>query len=152
MWTQERRRKEGTDIKIRASIIRETHVILLRKLRWAEQADDIGKTSKTYRIIAIFQGVGFLACFDFRTYFSETYKSIWRVIRTPWTGNRPDTKPLPTQDSAKHTHPCLERDSNPRSQCSSDRRQYVPQTARPLGPATYRIMMVNYWKPTTLNT
>jgi hypothetical protein len=36
-----------------------------------------------------------------------------------------------------HTHPCLERDSNPRSQCSSGRREYVPQTARPLGPASF---------------
>jgi hypothetical protein len=34
------------------------------------------------------------------------------------------------------THPCLEWNSNPRSQCSSGRRQYVPQTARPLEPAT----------------
>jgi len=25
-----------------------------------------------------------------------------------------------------HAHPCLERDSNPRSQCSSGRRPYVP--------------------------
>jgi hypothetical protein len=29
-------------------------------------------------------------------------------------------------------HPCLEYDSNPRSQCSSERRQFMPQTARPL--------------------
>jgi hypothetical protein len=30
------------------------------------------------------------------------------------------------------THPCLEWDSNPRSQCSSGRRQYVIQTTRPV--------------------
>jgi len=30
-------------------------------------------------------------------------------------------------------HPCLEWDSKPRAQFSSGRRQYVPQTARPLG-------------------
>jgi hypothetical protein len=33
------------------------------------------------------------------------------------------------------THPCLEWDSSPRSQCSNGRRQYVPHTARPLGSA-----------------
>jgi hypothetical protein len=32
---------------------------------------------------------------------------------------------------------CLEWDSNKQSQCSSGRRQYVPQTTRPLGPAVY---------------
>jgi hypothetical protein len=31
-----------------------------------------------------------------------------------------------------HTHPCLEWDSNPRSQRSSERRQFMPWTARPL--------------------
>jgi hypothetical protein len=31
-----------------------------------------------------------------------------------------------------HRHPCLECDSNPRSLCSSGRRQFMPQTARPL--------------------
>jgi hypothetical protein len=30
-----------------------------------------------------------------------------------------------------HTHPCLEWDSNPRSQRSSERRQHMPKTARP---------------------
>jgi hypothetical protein len=29
-------------------------------------------------------------------------------------------------------HPCLEWDSNPRSQCLSGRRQFMPETARPL--------------------
>jgi len=33
------------------------------------------------------------------------------------------------------THLCLEWDSNPRSQFSGGRRRYVPQIARPLGPA-----------------
>jgi hypothetical protein len=30
-------------------------------------------------------------------------------------------------------HSCLEWDSNPRSQCSSGQRHFVPQTAQPLG-------------------
>jgi len=41
--------------------------------------------------------------------------------RTPWTGDWPITRPLPTQNSTTQknadTHPCLEWDSNPRSQC-----------------------------------
>jgi hypothetical protein len=50
--------------------------------------------------------------------------------RTPWTGDQPDSRPLPTQDNTtqKHadTHPCTKQDSNLRSQCSSGRRQYLP--------------------------
>jgi hypothetical protein len=34
-----------------------------------------------------------------------------------------------------YRHPCLEWDSNPRSQRSSERRQFMPQTARPLWSA-----------------
>jgi hypothetical protein len=34
-----------------------------------------------------------------------------------------------------HRHPCLKWDSIPRSQCSSDRRQFMPQTPRPLWSA-----------------
>jgi hypothetical protein len=59
--------------------------------------------------------------------------------RTPWTGDRPDARPLPTQDNTiqrnADTHLCPEQDSNLRSQHSSDRRQYLPQTARLLRPA-----------------
>jgi hypothetical protein len=59
--------------------------------------------------------------------------------RTPWTGDRPVARPLPTQDSTiqrnADTYPCLKRDSNPRSQCSSGRKQYVP-----LGPAETEIV------------
>jgi hypothetical protein len=76
----------------------------------------------------------------FRIYFSDIYESIWTGGRTPWTGDQPDSRPLFTQDNTAQknadTHPCLEWDSNPRSQCSSGRRQYVPQTSRPLEPAT----------------
>jgi len=53
--------------------------------------------------------------------------SIWTLGRTPWTGDQPDARPLPTQDNTTQknvdTHPCLERDSNPRSQCSRCWRQ-----------------------------
>jgi hypothetical protein len=54
--------------------------------------------------------------------------------RTPWPRDQPDARPLPTQDNTtqKHAdkHPCSEQDSNLRSQCSSGRSQYLPQTAR----------------------
>jgi hypothetical protein len=50
-------------------------------------------------IIINFQVLGLLACSGFRTYFSETYESIWTVGRTTWTGDRPDARPLPTQDN-----------------------------------------------------
>jgi hypothetical protein len=66
----------------------------------------------------------------FRIYFSETYEFILTFGRTPWTGDRPDARPLPTQDNTTHknadTHPCLEWDSNTRYRCSSGRRQYLP--------------------------
>jgi hypothetical protein len=50
--------------------------------------------------------------------------------RTPWTGNQPIARPLPTQDKTKqnkrtHRHPCLEWDSNPRSQRSNERPKTV---------------------------
>jgi hypothetical protein len=57
---------------------------------------------------------------------SETYESIWTVGRTPWTGDQPNARPLPTHRTAQKnadTHPCLKWDSNPRSQCSSGQRQ-----------------------------
>jgi hypothetical protein len=70
-----------------------------------------------------------LGLFRFRTYFLK----LMNVLdRNPLTGDRPDARPLPTEDNTTQKnadiHPCLEWDSNPRSQCSSGRRQYVPQT------------------------
>jgi hypothetical protein len=60
--------------------------------------------------------------FNFRTLWIY-----WTFGRTPWTGDQPDAKPLPTQDNTTQenadTHPCLEQDSKSRSQCSSGRRQ-----------------------------
>jgi hypothetical protein len=40
-----------------------------------------------------------LCRFRFRIYSSETYESIWTVGMTPWTGDQPDARPLPTQDN-----------------------------------------------------
>jgi hypothetical protein len=52
--------------------------------------------------------------------------------RTPWTSDQPVARPLPTQRATQtqnkrtHRHPCLEWDSNPQSQRSSERRRFMP--------------------------
>jgi hypothetical protein len=54
----------------------------------------------------------------------------YTVGRTPWTGDQPMPRPLPTQRTTHtvnaHRHPRLEGDSNPRSQRSSKWRQFMP--------------------------
>jgi hypothetical protein len=57
----------------------------------------------------------------------------YTVGRTPWTGDQPVANPLPTYWTTqtqnkliKCRHPCLEWDSNPRSQRPSERRQFMP--------------------------
>jgi hypothetical protein len=51
--------------------------------------------------------------------------------KTPWTNDQPVARPLPThgttqtQIKSTHRHPCLEWDSNPRFQRSSERRQFM---------------------------
>jgi hypothetical protein len=50
----------------------------------------------------------------------------------PWTGDQLVARPLPThrttqtQNKRTHRHSCIEWDSSPRSQCSSERRQFMP--------------------------
>jgi hypothetical protein len=52
---------------------------------------------------------------------------LYTVGRTPLTGDQPVARPLPTHRTInEHKHPCLEWDSNPRSQCSRGRRQFMP--------------------------
>jgi hypothetical protein len=57
---------------------------------------------------------------------------LFTVGRTPLTGDQPVAKPLPThrktqtQNKRTHRHPCLKWDSNPWSQCSSERRHSIP--------------------------
>jgi hypothetical protein len=64
-------------------------------------------------------------------------------------GDQSDARPLSTQDNTTHknayTLPCLERDSNLRSQCSSGRREFVPQTAQPLGPVSTVVTYLKYY-------
>jgi hypothetical protein len=60
------------------------------------------------------------------------YLNLYTVGRTPWTGDQPVARPLTTHSTThKHRinvrrHPCLELDSNPRFQCSSGRRWFMP--------------------------
>jgi hypothetical protein len=66
------------------------------------------------------------------------FTNLYTVGRNPWTGDQPVARPLPThkttqtQNKRIHRHPCLNWDSSPRSQRSNERRQFMPQTARPL--------------------
>jgi hypothetical protein len=57
---------------------------------------------------------------------------LYTVCRTPWTGDQPVARSLPTHRIPHkhrinaHRHPFLEWDSNPLSHCSSERRQFMP--------------------------
>jgi hypothetical protein len=48
---------------------------------------------------------------------------LYTVGRNPWTGDQPVGRPRPTHRIKAHRHSCLKWDSNPRSQCLSERRQ-----------------------------
>jgi hypothetical protein len=64
--------------------------------------------------------------------------------RTPWTGDQVVGRPL-SKHRKTHTHikqPCPEWDSNPRSRPPSERRQYMPQIARPPWPAGSSICLL----------
>jgi hypothetical protein len=55
----------------------------------------------------------------------------YTVGRTPWTGDQPVARPLPTHRTTQTQNKCtqtsmFEWDSNPRSQLSSERRQFMP--------------------------
>jgi hypothetical protein len=63
--------------------------------------------------------------FDFGRFFS--FSILYTVGRTPWTGDQPVARPLPTHRTTQtqnkctqYGHPCLELDSNPRSRRSSE--------------------------------
>jgi hypothetical protein len=67
-----------------------------------------------------------------------SYLNFYTVGRTPWMVDQPVAKRLTVHiKQHKHTinadiHPYLKWDSNPRSQCLSGRRHFMPKTARPL--------------------
>jgi hypothetical protein len=54
------------------------------------------------------------------------FLNLHAVGRTPWTGDQPFTRPLPTHRINARRHQCLERNLNPRSQCWSAGRQSLP--------------------------
>jgi hypothetical protein len=60
------------------------------------------------------------------------FLNLYTIGRSPWTGDQPDARPLPTQRTTQtenkrtHRHPCFEWNSNPRSQLSSRRRRFMP--------------------------
>jgi hypothetical protein len=70
--------------------------------------------------------------------------------RTPWTGDQLVARPLPVHKHRKTRthikHPCTRRDSNPQSRPPSDRRLFMPQSARLPRPAhaTVGITKSNY--------
>jgi hypothetical protein len=60
----------------------------------------------------------------------------YTVGRAPWMGDEPVARPLHAHSTAQrintHRHPCLKWYSNPRSQCLSERRQFMLLTVRSL--------------------
>jgi hypothetical protein len=79
----------------------------------------------------------------------------------PWTGDQPVGRPLPThsttqtQNKSIHRHLCFECDSNPRPQCSSEKRQFMPLTAQPPWSAsavtvTYRKFKIKFFGWTSM--
>jgi hypothetical protein len=77
---------------------------------------------------------------------------LYRVGRAPWTRDQPVAMPISihrtTQTQNKGTqyrHPCLEWDSNPWSQRSSEWRQFMPYTARSLWSALRQYSKILNW-------
>jgi hypothetical protein len=50
-------------------------------------------------IIITIQGIDHSRPVPVQNFNSLKYESIWTVGGTPWTGNQPDARPLPTQDN-----------------------------------------------------
>jgi hypothetical protein len=51
---------------------------------------------------------------------------LYIISRTPQTGDQPVARLLPAHRINAHRHPCLECDLKPRSQRSSEQRQFMP--------------------------
>jgi hypothetical protein len=68
--------------------------------------------------------------FQFLDLFTQSVGLLGRGIRPP-QGRYLHTGQHKHRINA-YEHPCLKWDSNPRSQCLSGRRQFMPQTVRPL--------------------
>jgi hypothetical protein len=71
---------------------------------------------------------------------------LYTAGRTPWTGVSPSQGRYLNTEQHKHRinahrYPCLELDSNQRPQCSSKRRRFMSQTARPLWSAQQSLLL-----------
>jgi hypothetical protein len=73
---------------------------------------------------------GFTALVNHDRFFS--FLILYTVGRTPWIGDQPVSRLLPTHRINANIHPCFEWDSNPRTQCSSWRRRFMSYTTRSL--------------------
>jgi hypothetical protein len=81
-----------------------------------------------YSSMALRHFVGPWPLLQFRNLFTQTVLLLERVI-SPSQGRCLHTG---QHKINAHGHPCLEWDSNPRSQRSSERRQFMPSMVRPL--------------------
>jgi hypothetical protein len=84
---------------------------------------------------------------------------LYTVGRTPWTGDHHVARPLPTHRTTltqnkriQYRHLCFEWDPNPRPQLSSEQRQFILSTARPLWLAVYFIPLSKTYLRHTLST
>jgi len=72
--------------------------------------------------------------------------SFKHIDRTPWTVHQPIARALSTRGSPTHKkvdiHSCLERDSNPRPQCSNGPRQLGAATFYYCTNTCYRVTWV----------
>jgi hypothetical protein len=98
--------------------------------------------------ILIFQGLGLLAYSGSEFIFLKLMNLFGQLVGLLGRGISP-TQGLYLHRITKHrktrTHPCLEWNSNPQSQCSSGRRPYMPQTARPLGSTPRNIYIYFFY-------
>jgi hypothetical protein len=111
----------------------------------------LNETCLVFNVILVFQPLPWfimslsiylsISCCTALCWALATFSILYTVGMTPWTGDQPVARPLPihrtTQRINAYRHPCFEWDWNPRFQCSSERRQFMPEPARPLWPADY---------------
>jgi hypothetical protein len=85
-------------------------------------------------IIVVFQGLGLLACFGSEFIFCNL-SIYWTVGRTPWRGDRPDARPLPTHRTTQHrkTRTHIHASSGIRNHDPSVRAAEDSTCLRPLG-------------------
>jgi hypothetical protein len=92
--------------------------------------------SKQIGYIAIYISICLSVCLSISIYGSAvlflligrfySFLILYSVGCTPWTADQLVARPLPIHRTKAHRHPCFQWDSNPRSQYSDDRRQFLP--------------------------